>query len=195
MTTAGVRDWFRRKTPEIDESKRFDRYVLDVGKRLRAGIKPFSVLMAQQVAKTAHQNKLPADFLPYLYYLLDRRHQDWPTMPPTKEKALKAAMRIMDAEEATPVYARNLATPPPLMETLLDQIISGLAVWSSKALRAKASRLYLEILGQVAGKMGEVPGDAEDFLHELFVYDLREHPQRFEDPVLLWRVVNHLIGV
>jgi hypothetical protein len=195
-TTAGIRDWLRRKAPTVvDEAQRYDKSVHEVGKRLRTAVKPLATTIATQIARVAHQNNLPAAFLPYLYFLLDRRHQDWPTLNPSLEKALKAAMRLLDAEEAMPVYSRNIQTPPPMMEALVDLIILELAEWASKGLRARASKLYLRILEQVAAKMGPVPGDPEDFLHELFVYDLKEHPQQFDDPVLLWRMVNHLIGV
>jgi len=89
-----------------------------------------------EVRNQMQKARVPAKYLPYVFFTLMESKEFWPSMTPDQEESLKMALRIMNTAGKTPSYQRGLQVPDFAdAEAVMDQVILGLAVWADKPLR------------------------------------------------------------
>lgn len=151
-----------------------------------------------QVRDQMQKARVPAKYLPYVFFTLVESKEFWPSMTPEQTESLKMALRIMNTAGKTPSYQRGLQVPDFAdAEAVMDQVILGLATWADKPLRD----ILWRGLGQKVKaatpevqKLLEIPAPAASTKLILKLRQVaRNNPGRIEDHTqLLDRVLDFI---
>ena len=152
------------------------KVVQKIGDETGEAILEFAPKVIKQILIEAKKVGLKSDALPYLYYVLDERHHDWPPMGQKGQDGLHLMMEILRQASKMPHYKNALQTPTTEQEHLVDATIDWVSHWTISL----ASDLYHEYHAILQRHIREAASVSEikdvDNLNTLVVRSIKRYP-------------------
>lgn len=123
-----------------------------------------SVLVNRQISAEIREAGIPADFIPYLYALLDDGPPSWPVLSSEQQQGLDLALDILRNSGDKPVLPLRVL-PGRQYEREIDTALKNLGQWSQTKFRAEIIRDYAKTLQRHQGALRklhpEIPRGSE----------------------------------
>ena len=167
--------------PDLTENQITDKVAEAVADAIEKQSKPF----VRQVAIEANKAKVPTEFWPYVFWLIDSAKQHWPTMGAMSRGALELGRDVMRETGDLPDYKGAVVLPPADLEGTLDGALKATAFWAATTMSKAILGAYSKALRYWAPAMakateGELPPDkALPYLKRLFEAQLERNPGLF----------------
>jgi len=129
-------DMHEPNPPEID-------IVKQTGDKITEKVIQLGPKVVRAIVEQTQQAGLPEEALQYVFWNLMERRSDWPkSLSEDEQEALLLALSLMSKSGSTPNYRSGLQVPPSDMESLVDVVVEGVAVWATGALAADILKIY-----------------------------------------------------
>jgi hypothetical protein len=183
----------RRASPEENA------LIQALGSDLDTALLEHAKAFVREVTVQSARRGLPAQHLPYVFWVLFEGYKNWPPMSAKDREMLNHALRVTMDMGMMPPYSAAFRVPNgegPEVEVLTDEVVSYMAQWSRESLVVGLFKDWQKVLQKYASKVpkatrGEVSSTAaKSWLQEAFFSLLTLRPSWFRHPLLMLHIFS-----